>query len=676
MQKQIVLWFTALAVALGSLAGLAVRTASATTAPLVISAVQITGGEGKTAEDYIELYNPNPFPVDLNGYRLVKRSATGITDSSVKSFSTETLVPAYSFYLWANSGFTGLAVPANTTTLATLANDNGVGLRFGALDTGELVDSVSWGITTNGFVNSGLANPGAGESIRRVDLFESLGYEIGVSNPRNSSVQVLPEAVPTEVNDSSCSVVPVNLTVGSSQTVAVNLTFINLGNTVWQSNNYLVRQLSPTGTTDLALGVSNINPLSDLNLALQVTAPATAGEYSYQWQMVTDGSLFGEACLFGLTVTPPEPVPDPEPSLTTVRITEFLPNPTGDDGGQEVVELYNYGSEVVNLKDWVLDDIETWPASSNAFVLPEQSLGVGQYLAVTIPAGKFGLNNTGGDVLTLFGPTGTVISNVVYSGTAAENKTYSLVDGEWSWTTPSLGTANPALPAEDPEDPPVDDPPEDEPDPEPAPIGLIISELYPAPLPSANEFVELFNGTSGPLNLKTFKLAIGNRVASLPDLLVPSNGYYAVSGAELKLPLADAGKTIQLIAEDGSVLQEVTYPKAIKGQSYAFFDDSFMWTSIVTPGTENQFQAEATTSTGNSSKIASQSKVNSAVAKTVASENTLQKNVSTQKKDSVQTNTTQPEPTKKSNPINALVIALASLGAGVLAVYKFGFGGL
>lgn len=677
MQQKIVLWFMALAVALGSMADLAVRTASAVTAPLVISAVQITGGEGKTAEDFIELYNPNPFPVDLNGYRIVKRSATGVTDSSIKSFSTETLVPAYSFYLWANSGFSSIAIIPDTTTSATLANDNGVGLRFGSLDTGELVDSVSWGSAANGFSNSGLANPAAGESIKRMDLFESLGYEIGLSNPRNSTIQALPDAVPADVNNSTCSAVPTSLSVSANQTAAVNLTFTNTGNTVWQSDSYLVRQLSPGGTTDLALGASNINPLSDLNLALQITAPATAGEYSYQWQMAVNGSLFGNACLFGLTVTATEPVPNPEPSLTTVRITEFLVNPSGDDGGQEIVELYNYGSQSVNIKDWVLDDISTWPVSTNAFMLPEQTLTSKQYVAITIPTGKFGLNNTGGDVLTLFNPSGAVISSVTYSSTAPEGKTYSLVDGQWYWIVPSLGVANPALPVEDPDDPPVDDPPPPEPDLEPAPIGLIISELYPAPRPSDAEFVELYNGTNTAVNLKTLKLAIGNRVASLPDLLLPSGAYYAVRGAELKLPLADSGKTIQLLTTDGLVVQEVSYPKGKKGQSYAWFEDSFMWTLSITPNLANQFLAEAI----ETKQITKEQSTSSGKVKSTSSPPSIQKNIApanslTQKKDLIPTTETTSTQTKKFNPINALAIALASLGAGVFAVYKFGLGGL
>lgn len=681
MYQKIVLWFTALAVALGSLAGLAVRTAMAETVPasLVISAVQITGGEGKTVEDFIELYNPNSFPVDLNGYRIVKRSAAGTADSSIKSFSTQTFVPAHSFFLWANSTWTTIAVTPDTTTSATLADNNGVGLRFGALDTGVLIDSVAWGETTNGFTTSGLANPVAGQSIVRTDLFKSLGYELAVSSPRNSMVQHLPTDIPTEVNDAECAATPVTLSVSPSQAVAVNVVFTNTGNTVWQVDSYLVKQLSPAGVVELALGESSINPLGSLNLALQLNAPSASGSYTYQWQLSETGALFGDSCTLSLTVIADEP--DPQPPATTIRITEFLPNPLGGDSGQEIVELYNYGSASVNLEGLILDDATVWPVSSNAYALPVRTLAAGQYVSITIPAGKFGLNNTGGDVLTLFAQSGAIISQVSYSGTAAEGKTYNLIGSEWHWSNPSLGAQNPPLPDDEPDDPLTDDdPPEEEPD--PIPTGVIISEVYPAPKPSDKEFLELHNSSSRAVNLNTMKLVIGNRVVSLPNVILPSGGYYSLSGTELKLPLADSGKTIQLLSSTGSLLHTLTYPKANKGQSYAWFSDSYLWTLTPTPSLENALEVE--TVEGVTKKEAVQTKgaikTTASASKSatgIASSNFVQPEKSPKVLSKFGSGEPVTEPvTKKASPVNALVIGLASLGAGVLAVYKFGVSGM
>ncbi|MDO8601859.1 MAG: lamin tail domain-containing protein [bacterium] len=137
---------------------------------VVISEVQITGGSGLTTNDYVELYNPFDQAFNLNGYRLVKRtkSATS-TDTLLKSWTTDTLIPAGGYYVWANSGYTAIMETPNTTTTGSISDDNGVALRQGASDTGALIDSVAWGAAANSFVEGAVfaTNPGANEKLKR-----------------------------------------------------------------------------------------------------------------------------------------------------------------------------------------------------------------------------------------------------------------------------------------------------------------------------------------------------------------------------------------------------------------------------------------------------------------------------------------------------------------------------
>lgn len=139
-------------------------------ANLVVSEVQITGGAGMTTNDFVEIYNPTSAPVDLDGVRLVKRTATGTTDTTLKSWTSSAAVPAHGWYLWANSAFTTIAATPDTTTTGTLADGNGVALRMGAEDTGVIIDSVGWGTAMNAFVEGTVfpVNPGAGASIERM----------------------------------------------------------------------------------------------------------------------------------------------------------------------------------------------------------------------------------------------------------------------------------------------------------------------------------------------------------------------------------------------------------------------------------------------------------------------------------------------------------------------------
>ncbi|OGM22653.1 hypothetical protein A2865_04170 [Candidatus Woesebacteria bacterium RIFCSPHIGHO2_01_FULL_39_17] len=133
---------------------------------VVISEVQIAGTN--TNDDFIELYNPTDSNFDLNGHRLVKRSSSGTSDTSIKAWDSETIIPPHGFYLWANSGWTPPVTP-DTVTAATLAADNGIALRQGAEDSGTIIDGVALGSATNAFVETSPfpTNPTANQSIER-----------------------------------------------------------------------------------------------------------------------------------------------------------------------------------------------------------------------------------------------------------------------------------------------------------------------------------------------------------------------------------------------------------------------------------------------------------------------------------------------------------------------------
>ena len=137
---------------------------------LVISQIQITGGPGKTTEDFVEIKNPTETDIDLNGKRLVKRTKTGTTDTLIKSWTSATIIKAHSYYLWANSSYAGIAMPPDVATTGTLAEDNGIALREGQNDVGVIIDSVAWGEAANIFVESApfATNPAANQSLERI----------------------------------------------------------------------------------------------------------------------------------------------------------------------------------------------------------------------------------------------------------------------------------------------------------------------------------------------------------------------------------------------------------------------------------------------------------------------------------------------------------------------------
>lgn len=147
------------------------KTYGAISTNIVISEVQITEGAGKTTHDFIELYNPSEVAFNLKGCRLVKRTEMGTSDSSIKSWTSDTFMSPHSYYLWASSSdssFPG-SIGADVFTSETIAADNGIALRQGDEDAGIVIDSLAWGSASNIFVeNTTFAtNPGSSRSLER-----------------------------------------------------------------------------------------------------------------------------------------------------------------------------------------------------------------------------------------------------------------------------------------------------------------------------------------------------------------------------------------------------------------------------------------------------------------------------------------------------------------------------
>lgn len=127
---------------------------------LVISQFQTAGGNND--DEFIEIHNTSSSSVDLNGYRLVYRSATGTNDVNVVAWTTSVVVPAGGYYLIVKSSYDGSTpgdITVNTATCScsfALAG-GGLAIRFGALNSGVIIDSVGYGTATNAFIETAVA---------------------------------------------------------------------------------------------------------------------------------------------------------------------------------------------------------------------------------------------------------------------------------------------------------------------------------------------------------------------------------------------------------------------------------------------------------------------------------------------------------------------------------------
>lgn len=587
---------------------------------IFISQVQITGGSGHTADDFVELYNPNEANFNLKGYRLVKRTAQGTSDTLIKSWTADTLVPPKSFYLWANSGFTAISAAPDVTTSGTLANDNGVAVRLGSSDTGAIVDSAAWGSTANTFRNVSAINPTANQALARNDLSAAdSGFNLAPSAPRNFKNALIAEP----------GLTPAPLDAGPKQGAAVqpDQSFFrksdqvkiseilpdplgeDAGHEAVELENgdslpvnlagwYLGDQASGAapGPTAYALPETVIGPgavaviiipkdyfvlnnsasetlnlfFSDATLADSATYTSPAKE-GLTYQKVDGDWLWGPGSLGVVNAQALA-----APAEGDVRLSEIMPNPQGADEGKEWVEIYNASSAPVDLKNYVLDGGVGKQAPGRAAykIAAATILPARQYLVVTLPEDAFSLANAG-DMVSFYSPQSKLLQQIWYQQAAPEGQTYAAGDdSEWRFGPATPGQANAAGGV--------------------TPGSLKINELLSNPAEDQDEFVEIVNSGDRVLELSGFALAAGTRRFTLPPNSLEPGQFFTIYEADLPAHLANAGGLIKLLDPAGLEIDAVSYPKSLRGQVWARGQDgNFAWTSMSTPGSANILQAQA-----------------------------------------------------------------------------------
>ena len=183
--------------------------ALAASTSVVISQFQVAGGTA--ADEFVELHNVSNSSFDLNGYRVVYRSAAGTSDVAITNWASSTVIPAGGYYLIAHAtGYTETVTPDvtfnNGSTGSFAAAGGGLAIRQGAANTGTIIDSVGYGTATNAFVETAVtsAPPASDSRARKTD---AAGGQNGCLDTDNNSTDFLAVSPSAPRNSASAAVV-------------------------------------------------------------------------------------------------------------------------------------------------------------------------------------------------------------------------------------------------------------------------------------------------------------------------------------------------------------------------------------------------------------------------------------------------------------------------------------
>lgn len=521
------------------------RAFAANNSDLVISQVEVSGSGG-ASDEFIELFNPTGEAISLNGWSIQYKTATGNFPLTSKKNLPDIAVPASKYYLIANSGYTGSMTAdlihssfalSGSTTGGTIFLSRGTAGIISGTDP-LIVDKVAYGTgELNSPENTNAALPESGMALIRVaDNDNNLtDFMIAAANPRNSSFSnPLPTPTPA---------------------------------------------LTPTPTlTQTPTSTATPTPVP--------TSTPTPTPTPTPTNSPTPTII---------------PTPSPTPSISysdKIAISEFSPNPSGTDSGNEWVELYNSGSVNVNLQDWILDD---GPAGSEqgsgAYKIPNLVINANSYLVINIPAGKFALNNTSADSVQLFLPTNELLTESSYNPPVKENQSWCKVENNFDWCTPTPGLINKMLPTPTPT-PTITPTPIITPTPSPTSTEeeeeidysnthIIISAIIPDPSgpDTGKESVILFNASESDVDLEGWILDdgadgedIGSTAYTLPSTLLASGEEFEIVIPKGKFALNNTTpESVRLFSPDLEQRDLVSYTKAKEGLAYAKSGDSWVW---------------------------------------------------------------------------------------------------
>jgi hypothetical protein len=433
---------------------------------------------GSSKDEFVELFNPTDTSIDMNGYKLTKKTKTGAESMLLSPSKFLGVIPAHEYFLIAHPDYKD-AISADLVYSGStyyITDDNTV-LLYGK--DGTLADKVGYGLATDSEV-APAPNPNIDQSIERSNFSDTgnnaTDFLINLSpSPKNGNQIERSDEETQDSNDNIQNNAPENTCVTSSINIRLNeiLPYPADGNEFVEIKNTGAicidvsgwKIMDNTGHKKEFPADSIINPEGYLilegNLYLNNDSDAiylldkngnakTEALDSQFFEKVKKDfsySLDNNSWFWTSTPTPNKenlitvPISTPNDTETSgsdtnenfslsdkVHLNEIFPNPKRDPS-KEYIEIKNDSSEPVDLYKWSFRD----RSRSGKYVFKEHTVVEPEgYFTVYKIVSKITLNNSMESVY-LYNPKNELASSVTFEK-SSKNSSYSFDGKEWKWT--------------------------------------------------------------------------------------------------------------------------------------------------------------------------------------------------------------------------------------------------
>lgn len=339
---------------------------------------------GTTANDYIEILNPNAQSVSLSGMTIYRDSGSSGTACTIgasnytSSINLSGSISANSYILAAGSTYTaGGACPTpDFTATSSVTIDvsdcialvlSGAGPATATDD--EVVDFVGYGNAANAHEGAAVATEMGGSNNQCISRNPN-----GTDTNVNSADFINETSVPCSPKGANGSLSVVSASAGSNATT-ITVTFNAAPNTVQAqtSGNYCIALASAGNCSSPQLTVSAA-VLAGSTVTLTTTAQTASAAYTVYVTGVTlaasGGALSTNSANFTGYVPPPAGTPG---SVIINEIVWSTYNSSGlSDAGDDMIELRNTTSAAIDISGWTIVNAGT--SGSPNLVLPASSI--------------------------------------------------------------------------------------------------------------------------------------------------------------------------------------------------------------------------------------------------------------------------------------------------------------